>query len=151
MRESVVMADRGSSVCERRLVSDGLSVAYRSAGAGEPVVLLHGWPQTWYEWRHGWPMSSYLWRQTLHALADAGRRAIAPDLPGFGASGKPLDAPYTLDWQARRLEGFLTALDIDRTARRIAISFAYLTKLFMHPIRMCTSPAMPSRKPSRKT
>ena len=38
-----------------------------------------------------------------------------------------------------------------RAALLIAISFAYLTKLFWHPIRMCTSPATPSRKPSRKT
>ena len=41
--------------------------------------------------------------------------------------------------------------DRHRAARLSAISFAYLTKLFVQPMRMCTSPATPSRKPSRKT
>jgi pimeloyl-ACP methyl ester carboxylesterase len=84
----------------------GVSVAYRQQGAGEPVVLLHGWPT-----------SSHLWRQTMVALAQAGRRAIAPDLPGFGSSDKPAQAAaYTLDAQARVLDGLLAALGIQQTA-----------------------------------
>lgn len=48
-----------------------------SAGAGFPVVLLHGWPQTWHEWRRLIPLL-------------AGRyRLVAPDLPGLGASSRP--------------------------------------------------------------
>jgi pimeloyl-ACP methyl ester carboxylesterase len=50
------------------------------------------------------------------ALAAAGRRAIAPDLPGFGRSDKPAGAAYTLDYQARLLDGFLAALGIRRAA-----------------------------------
>lgn len=45
---------------------------------GEPVLLLHGWPQHWYQWRHQIP-----------ALADAGYRVIVPDLRGFGQSEAP--------------------------------------------------------------
>ena len=47
-------------------------------GAGEPVVLLHGFPQTWYEWHRIMP-----------ALAEH-YTVIAPDLRGMGASSKPL-------------------------------------------------------------
>jgi pimeloyl-ACP methyl ester carboxylesterase len=45
---------------------------------GELVVLLHGWPQTWYTWRHVMPM-----------LADGGYRVIAVDHRGAGESDKP--------------------------------------------------------------
>ncbi len=50
---------------------------YVLAGRGEPVVLLHGWPQTWYEWR-----------QIVPALA-AKYTVIAPDMRGLGDSAKP--------------------------------------------------------------
>jgi pimeloyl-ACP methyl ester carboxylesterase len=54
-----------------------LRMHWVTAGEGEPVVLLHGWPQTWYEWRHVIP-------------ALAGRhRVIAPDLRGWGATERP--------------------------------------------------------------
>jgi pimeloyl-ACP methyl ester carboxylesterase len=41
-------------------------------------VLLHGFPEFWYAWRHQLP-----------ALADAGYRVVAPDLPGYNTSDKP--------------------------------------------------------------
>jgi pimeloyl-ACP methyl ester carboxylesterase len=50
---------------------------YVTAGAGYPVVLLHGWPQTWYEWRLIMPR-----------LAET-YRVIAPDLRGLGDSSRP--------------------------------------------------------------
>lgn len=56
-----------------------LAMHYVSAGAGDPVVLLHGWPQTWREWRHVIP------------LLAGHHRVIAPDLRGLGDSGRPLD------------------------------------------------------------
>lgn len=57
----------------------GVTMHYVTAGAGEPVVLLHGWPQTWYGWRHVIPLLS------------ARHRVIAPDLRGLGDSSRPLD------------------------------------------------------------
>lgn len=56
----------------------------RTAGPedGRPVLLVHGWPE-----------SSHMWEACLAALADAGLRAIAPDLPGHGRS--PLRRPAT--------------------------------------------------------
>ena len=48
-----------------------------TVGVGDPVVLLHGWPQTWHEWRKVAPL-----------LADR-YRLVMPDLPGLGDSGRP--------------------------------------------------------------
>src|SRR5205807_4106337 len=60
----------------------GLRMAYVDAGPadGEPVLLLHGEP-SW----------SFLYRKVMPVLADAGLRAIAADLAGFGRSDKPAE------------------------------------------------------------
>jgi haloalkane dehalogenase len=60
----------------------GLNMAYVEAGPadGQPVLLLHGEP-SW----------SFLYRKIIAVLADAGLRAIAPDLIGFGRSDKPAE------------------------------------------------------------
>jgi len=51
---------------------------YVTLGSGPPVVLLHGWPSTWYEWRFVMPRLAE--RFTV----------IAPDLRGLGDSSRPL-------------------------------------------------------------
>jgi haloalkane dehalogenase len=84
---------------------DDLRVAYRELGEGPPVLMLHGWPT-----------SSYLWREVMPPVADAGHRAIAVDLPGYGASSKPPDAKYDFAFYDRVLDGFLGALGIETTA-----------------------------------
>ena len=58
---------------------NGIRMHYVTQGSGPPVVLLHGWPQTWYEWRHLIPRLAE--RYTV----------IAPDLRGYGMSDKPRD------------------------------------------------------------
>jgi haloalkane dehalogenase len=60
----------------------GLRLAYVETGPadGEPVLLLHGEP-SW----------SFLYRKVMPVLADAGLRAIAADLAGFGRSDKPAE------------------------------------------------------------
>ena len=50
---------------------------YAALGTGDTVVLLHGWPSTWYEWR-----------QVMPLLAGA-YRVLAPDLRGLGDSSRP--------------------------------------------------------------
>jgi pimeloyl-ACP methyl ester carboxylesterase len=57
---------------------NGIQMHYVIGGKGEPIILLHGWPETWYEWRHIMP-----------ALAK-NYTVIAPDLRGLGDSSKPL-------------------------------------------------------------
>jgi pimeloyl-ACP methyl ester carboxylesterase len=56
---------------------NGIQMHYVMGGQGDPVVLLHGWPETWYAWRHIMP-----------ALAE-NYTVIAPDLRGLGDSSKP--------------------------------------------------------------
>jgi len=56
---------------------NNISLHYVIGGSGDPVVLLHGWPETWYEWRNVMP-----------ALAK-NYTVIAPDLRGLGDSSKP--------------------------------------------------------------
>jgi haloalkane dehalogenase len=66
---------------------DGLRLAHIDVGKGPPVVFIHGEP-TW----------SFLWRKVIPPVRDAGYRCIAPDLPGFGRSDKPMDIRwYTYD------------------------------------------------------
>lgn len=60
-------------------LANGIRLHYVHAGSGDPVVLLHGWPQTW-----------YMWRKIIPALAER-YTVIAPDLRGFGESAKPVD------------------------------------------------------------
>jgi pimeloyl-ACP methyl ester carboxylesterase len=56
---------------------NGIQMHYVIGGQGDPIVLLHGWPETWYEWRHVMP-----------ALAK-NYTVIVPDLRGLGDSSKP--------------------------------------------------------------
>jgi haloalkane dehalogenase len=84
-------------------------ISYREAlpeqGAeGAPVALA----------LHGFPTSSYLWRDVLPAVAAAGYRALAPDLPGFGDS--PPVRPGTWEQQMENVERFRRRLDLERVA-----------------------------------
>ncbi|WP_340562057.1 alpha/beta fold hydrolase [Streptomyces sp. GSL17-111] len=49
-------------------------------GTGPMVLLVHGFPESWYSWRHQLP-----------ALAAAGYRAVAPDVRGYGRSSRPAE------------------------------------------------------------
>jgi haloalkane dehalogenase len=86
----------------RTIEVDGLRLAWRESGEGPAVLLLHGWPT-----------SSFLWRNTMGPIARA-NRVIAVDLPGFGASDKPLGGRYNFDFFARALDLFLANLEIDQ-------------------------------------
>lgn len=81
-------------------VGDGLRMHYVDEGPrdGAPVLMLHGEP-TW----------SYLYRHMIPVFADAGMRALAPDLIGFGKSDKPTrpdDYSYQahMDWLTRWMD-----------------------------------------------
>lgn len=82
----------------------GMRMHYVDEGPAEapPVLMLHGEP-TW----------SYLYRRMIPLFAEAGFRAVAPDLIGFGRSDKPTDrAAYSYQTHVDWLKGFLAALDL---------------------------------------
>jgi pimeloyl-ACP methyl ester carboxylesterase len=80
-------------------------ICFHVAEAGDPdadpVVLLHGWPQHWYEWRH-----------LIRDLAPD-HRVIAPDLRGFGWSDAP-PRGYLKEEMATDLLALLDALELER-------------------------------------
>jgi len=83
---------------KRLLLSDGRSLAWREAGEGPPLVLLHGWA-----------MSSAVFSEALDQLSSR-FRVLAPDLRGHGASeGGP---GYEFADFAADLEEWLNALDL---------------------------------------
>lgn len=83
---------------------DGLRMHYVDEGSrnADPVLMLHGEP-SW----------SYLYRHMIRPITDAGFRAIAPDLIGFGKSDKPARrSDYTYLNHVNWMQQFLEALDL---------------------------------------
>ena len=67
------------------------------AGSGPPVLLLHGFPEFWWEWR-----------RQIQPLADAGFRVIAPDLRGYNLSDKPRGvSAYRIETLVADVEGLI--------------------------------------------
>ena len=78
---------------------------YVEAGEGPLVLLLHGFPQFWYQWRHQIP-----------ALVEAGFRVVAPDMRGYNLSDKPPGVQaYRVELLARDVERLILACG-ERTA-----------------------------------
>ena len=81
---------------------NGISLNVAEHGAGVPVILLHGWPD-----------SGYLWRHQVPYLVDHGFRVIVPDLRGLGQSERPAEvAAYTLPNVVADVAGILDELGI---------------------------------------
>ncbi len=84
--------------------TNGITMHVAEAGTGFPVVFLHGFPELWYSWRH-----------QIHALADAGFRAIAPDMRGYGETDAPAEpSQYTMKILTADIAGLLDALGIEK-------------------------------------
>lgn len=84
----------------QRMVND-FRMHYVQAGSGYPLVLLHGWPQSWYEWR-----------KVIPSLAER-FTVIAPDLRGLGDSGKPMTG-YDKRTLASDVRELVSQLGFDR-------------------------------------
>jgi pimeloyl-ACP methyl ester carboxylesterase len=72
------------------------------AGEGDPLVLLHGWPENW-----------WCWRKVIPQFVDAGYRVVAPDLRGHGWSEVTKDG-YEKDNLARDLIALLDAMGLEK-------------------------------------
>ncbi|MDJ0916740.1 MAG: alpha/beta hydrolase [Woeseiaceae bacterium] len=85
------------------LAVNDVRLAVHEQGDGDPVILLHGFPELAFSWRFQMP-----------ALAAAGFRAIAPDQRGYGLSSCP-DAvgEYTIQKLIADINGLLDALGLE--------------------------------------
>ncbi|MCU1426842.1 MAG: putative hydrolase or acyltransferase of alpha/beta superfamily [Actinomycetia bacterium] len=93
----------GAEVSISQFEVNGIRLNVLVEGEGEPVVLLHGWPD-----------SHLVWRKQVPALVAAGRRVIAPDLRGFGESDKPEGVePYAIPHLLADLQALVDALGIE--------------------------------------
>lgn len=92
-------------VTEKHLKVNGYEFRVMEQGSGPAVLLLHGFPDSWYLWRHQIPV-----------LVESGYRVIVPDQRGFGESEKPAEVEaYQLPNLASDILGILDELDVERT------------------------------------
>jgi pimeloyl-ACP methyl ester carboxylesterase len=68
------------NITQRRVVTNGIELNIAEQGEGPLVLLLHGFPESWYSWRH-----------QFEPIANAGFHVVAPDMRGYGKSDKPDD------------------------------------------------------------
>ena len=84
----------------------GPAIHFVEHGSGEPVVLLHGFPDFWYMWRHQIPL-----------LAEGGYRAIAVDMRGYNRSDAPVEIDaYSTSHLANDVVRVMDTLGIEKAA-----------------------------------
>ena len=88
-------------ITHRFIETNGIRMQVAEAGQGPLVLLLHGFPESWYSWRH-----------QLAALAQAGYHAVAPDQRGYGQTDRPAEIEmYTQLYLVGDTIGLLDALE----------------------------------------
>ena len=91
---------------ESKVKVNGIGINYVRGGHGPTLLLLHGYPQTWYTWDH-----------VLPALAQH-YTVVAPDLPGAGLSDAPASsAAYTKKAMAADIYALMVKLGLSRNIR----------------------------------
>lgn len=118
----------------RMVETNGIKLRVAEMGTGPLVILVHGWPESWYSWRHQIP-----------AIANAGYHVIAPDMRGYGASDKPANVE---DYDVKHLANDITGL-IDALGEKQAIlighdwgAIATWNAVLLHPDRFKAMIAM---------
>lgn len=92
-----------SEIAHRIIGTNGIRMHIAEQGEGPLVLLCHGFPESWYSWRH-----------QMQALADAGFKAVAPDMRGYGQTEAPAEIEkYTLFHLVGDMVGLLDALQTD--------------------------------------
>lgn len=87
-----------------RIETNGVGLEVELQAEGNPVVLLHGFPD-----------SGRMWRHQVAALTQAGFRTVVPDQRGYGSSDKPTEvSAYSLAFLVADVVGMLDALSIER-------------------------------------
>lgn len=106
---SAAKSDDGPTLVAQRLgfvdhfvTANGVRLHYVTAGKGDPVLLIPGWPESWYAWRF-----------VMKQMATAGREVYALDPRGFGDSDAP-PSGYNLATSAQDLHAFIQAAGLAR-------------------------------------
>ena len=90
--------------------TNGVNLRCVVDGNGPLVLMIHGWPESWYSWRH-----------QIGPVRDAGYRVVVPDVRGYGGS----DAPHSVDaYDMESLIGDVLGL-IDHFGEKQAILFGH--------------------------
>jgi pimeloyl-ACP methyl ester carboxylesterase len=118
----------------RTIRSNGINMRIAEMGKGQLVLMVHGWPESWYSWRHQMP-----------ALAAAGYHVVAPDMRGYGMSDKPTAVE---DYDIHHLGTDLTGI-VDAMGEKSAILVGHdwgaivcWNSLLLHPDRFSALAAM---------
>ena len=90
--------------------TNGVNLRCVVEGTGPLVLMIHGWPESWYSWRH-----------QVGPVRDAGYRVVVPDVRGYGGS----DAPYAIEaYDMESMIGDVLGL-VDHFAEQRAILFGH--------------------------
>ncbi len=99
-------------VVNQRTWVQGRPAAYSMAGAGMPVVLLHGWA-----------LAQHAYRKVIEEIAEQGCMVIAPSMPGFGGSGDLKGDAFSISGYAKWVADLLDVLEIEEPAVLVGHSF----------------------------
>ncbi len=118
----------------RFIQSNGIKMRIAEMGSGPLVILIHGWPESWYSWRHQLP-----------ALAAAGYHVVAPDMRGYGKSDKPEKVEdYDIHHLSADVVGIVDALG-EKTAILVGHDWGSVVAwqcMLLHPDRFTALVAM---------
>jgi pimeloyl-ACP methyl ester carboxylesterase len=120
----------------RMVKTNGITLRVAEAGPkdGPLVLLVHGWPESWYSWRHQIP-----------ALAAAGYHVVVPDMRGYGASDKPAAVEdYDIVHTTGDLVGLVDAMGV-KTAILVGHDWGSIVSwnaTLLHPDRFSALVAM---------
>jgi pimeloyl-ACP methyl ester carboxylesterase len=123
-----------------RVTSSGVELHVEVHGDGDPVLLLHGWPD-----------DAGLWRHQVPALTAAGFRVITPDLRGFGRSDRPAEtSAYQLANSVADVAAVLDAAGVPGTGTVHVVghdwgaAVAWLTAMYLPDrVRTLTAVSVP--------
>jgi pimeloyl-ACP methyl ester carboxylesterase len=99
-------------VVNQRTWVQGKPAAYSMAGAGMPVVLLHGWA-----------LAQHTYRKVIEEIAEQGCMVIAPSMPGFGGSGDLKGDAFSIGGYAKWVADLLDVLEIEEPSVLVGHSF----------------------------